>query len=164
MTSGNVKLTIAINVKNRIIPCIALCFVLVLAGCQPSSTTDIPSTLQPSATSSQEANVTPADSPDMPERGFFMGVLPIPADAQSFEDVYHQASTFTDFAPVWGRPTPFYDMANELATDWGKTFVEQYTRGSGMFLLIHMSFIGAGMSLTSPAGVSDPTLSNPEWR
>jgi hypothetical protein len=115
-------------------------------------------------TTSQQGTITPADSLSMPGRGFFMGVLPIPADGQSFEDSYHQATAFADFVPVWGRPTPFYDMAKELSGTWGQTFVEQYTRGNGMFPLVHLSFIGAGMTLVSTPGISNPTLNNPEWR
>jgi hypothetical protein len=116
------------------------------------------------ATTSQQVTITPADSPSMPGRGFFMGVLPIPADGQSFEDSYRQAAAFTDFVPVWGRPTPFYDMVKELSGTWGQTFVDQYIRSNGMFPLVHLSFIGTDMTLVSPPGISYPTLNNPEWR
>ena len=113
--------------------------------------------------------VTPADSPSVPiDAGFggrfFMGILPTPADGQLFEDSYRQAAAFADFAPVWGRPTPFYEMAAELSGNWGQLFVEQYTRHNGMFPLVHLSFMGPGMTLASPPDVSNPALNNPEWR
>jgi hypothetical protein len=107
---------------------------------------------------------TPADTPTTPARGFFIGILPTPAEGQSFEDGYHQAATFADFVPVWGRPTPFYDMAKELSGTWGQTFVEQYTRGNGLFPLVHLSFIGANLALSSPPDIIDPTLDDPGWR
>ncbi|RJS76221.1 hypothetical protein CW712_02300 [Candidatus Bathyarchaeota archaeon] len=34
---------------------------------------------------SKEETITPADSPKIPDRGFFMGILPVPGDEQSFE-------------------------------------------------------------------------------
>jgi hypothetical protein len=66
--------------------------------------------------------------------------------------------------PVWGRPTPFYEMAADLSGSWGVLFVDQYTRDNGMFPLIHLSFMGPGMTLSSPPNIADPTLSNPQWR
>jgi hypothetical protein len=116
------------------------------------------------ATSLQETTVTPSDSPSTPARGFLMGVLPTPAEGQLFEDVNRQAAVFADFAPVWGRPTPFYDMAEELSGDWGQTFVEQYIRGQGMLPLVSMSFFGPDMTPVSRPDISGATLNNPEWR
>lgn len=137
--------------RNLVLIVIALSLPFALPGCEEPGT------------------VTPADSPSAPiDPGFgdrfFMGVLPIPADGQSFEDSYRQTADFAEFVPVWGRPTPFYEMAAELSGSWGQMYVEQYTRGNGMFPLIHLSFIGPGMTLASPPSITDPTLSNPEWR
>lgn len=79
--------------------------------------------------------ITPLDSPSSPidpgfgER-FFMGVLPVPSEGQSFEDSYRQAAEYAEFVPVWGRPTPFFEMASELSGTWGELFVEQYTRAN----------------------------------
>jgi len=86
--------------------------------------------------------ITPADFPKVPERGFFMGVLPVPGDWQSFEGAYSQAAQCSEFVPVWGRPTPFYDLARDLSGSWGKAFVELNIRGKGMFPLVHVTFIG----------------------
>jgi hypothetical protein len=110
------------------------------------------------------STVTPADSPELPARGYFMGVLPTPWEGQTFAQAYQQASTCADFVPVWGRPTPFYNLAQELSGDWGKTFVKQYTRGNGMFPLVHLSFIGVNTTLVVPPGMSGATLASPQWR
>jgi len=142
--------------------CIIFLLVLVLPGCQKSGV-NVPST-QPSNTTSQEATVKPSDSLSLTARGFFMGVLPSPAEGQSFEDAYHQTAVFANFVPVWGRPTPFYDIAKELSGVWGKTFVEQYTRGNDMFPLVHLSFIGPGLTLASPPDIPGATLNDPKWR
>jgi hypothetical protein len=109
-------------------------------------------------------NVTPADSIDLPLRGFYKGFLPFPSTGQSFNQVYQEASQTVEFAPIWGRPTPFYGLAEELNGSWGETFIENYTRGNGMFPLIHTSFIGYNLSLKTPPGMYDVTLDDPEWR
>jgi len=137
---------------------------LLLVSCQPvdSPSPSLPPVETPVPATAEK--ISPADTPSEPGRGFFMGVLPVPVAGQSFEDVYHQMADICDFVPVWGRPTPFYDLAAELEGEWGESFVEQYIRGNGMFPVIHLSFIGAGMTLASPAGISGATLSNREWR
>lgn len=108
--------------------------------------------------------ITPEDSPILPARGFFMGVLPTPAQAQSFDSVYRQVAQYAEFVPVWGRPTPFYNLASDLSGIWGQTFVTNLIRGNDMFPIIHLSFIGAGMTLISPSNIQNPTLNNSEWR
>lgn len=112
----------------------------------------------------EETVIEPADSFEIPSRGFFMGVLPNPGEAQSFGEAYSQAARYVEFSPVWGRPTPFYRLAEDLKGDWGKIFVEEYIRGNGMFPIIHLSFIGPGTTLVAPPGMEDATLSSPEWR
>ncbi len=111
----------------------------------------------------RKQEVEPADDIE-PSDGYLLGVLPNPAQGQSFEDAYSEVSAFTDLVPVWGRPTAFYEMPGELAGDWGGAFVDQLTRGNGMAPLVHLSFMDAGMTLKSPPGVANPTLSDPEWR
>ncbi len=93
-----------------------------------------------------------------------MGVLPTPAEGQNFESVYRQAARYAEFAPVWGRPTPFYNLASDLKGSWGQTFVTNLIRGNGMFPLIHLSFIGTGMTLVSPPNIQNSSLSNSGWR
>ena len=112
----------------------------------------------------EERRLVPADSPEIPERGFFMGVLPVPGNGQSFEEAYHQASLYVEFSPVWGKPTPFYGLADDLSGSWGRAFIGRYIRGNGMFPLVQVSFIGRGMTLVTPPGMEDATLSDPEWR
>ncbi len=117
----------------------------------------------------EPGTIAPVDSPSSPiDPGlgtrFFMGVSPLPADGQSYEDSYRRAADYAEFVPVWGQPTPFYEMAVDLSGPWGQSFVEQYTRGNGMFPLIHLRFMNADMTLVSPANVSRPTLSSTDWR
>jgi len=47
---------------------------------------------------------------------------------------------------------------------WGEAFVEGLTRGTGLIPLIHFSFIDEGLTLKTPPGLEDATLSDPEWR
>ncbi len=108
--------------------------------------------------------VVPDDDPDVPARGFFMGVLPTPARGQSFDDAYAQAAAYSEFVPVWGRPTPFYNLAEDLRGSWGQTFVEELIRGKGMFPIVNLSFIGSGVTLVTPPGMAGATLSDPAWR
>ena len=93
-----------------------------------------------------------------------MGVLPTPGDSQTFKAAYLQASEYAEFSPVWGKPTPFYELPDDLKGAWGKTFVEEYIRGNEMFPLIHLSFIGPNVTLITPPGMEGSTLSDPKWR
>jgi len=111
-----------------------------------------------------QTDYSPLDPPSVPVRGFFMGVLPSPYEGQAFEDAYVQVAEHADFVPVWGKPSAFYNMASDLEGSWGDTFVTEYTRGNGMFPLIHFSFISTGMTLAKPPGMEDATLSDPAWR
>ncbi len=113
---------------------------------------------------SKEEVIKAVDSPKNPDRGFFMGVLPVPGDNQSFEEAYSQAAQYSEFSPVWGRPTPFYSLAGELSGSWGRKFVDKNIRENGMFPLIHVSFIGPNVILITPPGVGNPSLSNTMWR
>jgi hypothetical protein len=108
--------------------------------------------------------IEPVDSPELPSRGFYKGFLPIPAEGQGFDEVYQEAAQSAEFVPVWGRPTPFYQIAEELNGSWGETFVENLTRGNGMFPLVHVSFIGPSLTLNTPPGMYDATLNDPAWR
>jgi len=112
----------------------------------------------------EDGQVTPLDAPVLPERGYFMGVLATPFTGQSFADAYSETALYADFVPVWGKPSPFYEMSSDLSGSWGDAFVEQYTRGNGMFPLVHFSFFGAGMALVQPLGMNDVTLSDSAWR
>lgn len=106
----------------------------------------------------------PLDDSSLPSRGYFMGLLPTPAVGQSFEEVYRQASQYCEFSPVWGRPTPFYNLSNDIKGEWGITFIKEYIRDNGMFPIINISFYGNDISLIVPPGVSGNTLSDKDWR
>jgi hypothetical protein len=112
----------------------------------------------------QSATVVPADSSKLPSRGYYMGILPSPGEGQNFDEAYRQAAENAELVPVWGRPTPFYNLANDLSGSWGKTFVTTYVRGNGMLPLVHLSFIGDGLTLVKPPGMENATLSDPAWR
>jgi hypothetical protein len=111
----------------------------------------------------RKPTVEPADEDYAPDRGYLMGYLPTPGEGQSFDDVYAWAKDSCDVVPVWGRPSPFWEKADDLGGSWGETFVEQLTRGNGMAPLVHFSFMGEGMTLSAPPSTSY-TLSDTEWR
>ena len=107
--------------------------------------------------------VDPADSIIMPSRGFLLGLLPTPDENGDFDVSYAKAAETVELVPIWGRPTPFWEKAEELDNWWGETFVESLTRGNGMYPLLHFSFIGEGITVASPPGTGY-VLSNEEWR
>ncbi len=106
----------------------------------------------------------PLDDVELPPYGYYKGTLPVPFDNESLEGAYANASEHSQFVPVRGRPTPFYDMASDLEGPWGDTFVDELIRGNGMFPMIDMDFYGAGLALVEPPGLSGSTLASPEWR
>ncbi|MCX8182821.1 MAG: hypothetical protein N3F08_00140 [Crenarchaeota archaeon] len=87
-----------------------------------------------------------------------------PGITSSFEEAYSQAAQYSEFSPVWGRPTPSYSIAGELLGSLGREFVDKNIRGNGMFPLIHVSFIGPNVTLITPPGMENASLSNPMWR
>lgn len=111
-----------------------------------------------------ERTITPIDNPALPARGFFMGLLPMPGTGQGFDSVYRQAARYSEFVPVWGKPSAFYEMAADLQGSWGASFVRDYTRDNGMFPIVHLSFMAEGMTLSLPPGMTGATLSSPAWR
>jgi len=112
----------------------------------------------------EREGVTPLDDPQEPARGFYMGTLPVPYEGQGFEEAYAAVSDAGEIVPVWGRPSPYYELAEELGGSWGETFVEGMIRGNGLAPLVHMSFIDAGLNLKVPPGLEGATLSDTEWR
>jgi hypothetical protein len=131
----------------QVVAAVAL-FLLFVAGCHGP----------------ESGPVAPADSIPMPARGFYMGVLPMPAEGQSLDSAYALAAAYSEFVPVWGRPTPFYDLAEDLGGAWGRTYVEQLIRDKGMFPLVQMSFMDTGMTLKAPPELPGATLSDSAWR
>jgi hypothetical protein len=69
-----------------------------------------------------------------------------------------------EFVPVWGRPTPFYDLAADLSGDYGDLWVDQLIRDNGLFPVIQMSFLDTGVTLKIPPGMAGATLGSAEWR
>jgi hypothetical protein len=110
------------------------------------------------------ATIASADSSSIPARGYYLGILPSPGTGQTFDQAFKQASQDSELIPIWGRPTPFYSLADDLSGSWGQSFVTTYIRGNKMIPLVHMSFIGANMTLVEPPGMENSTLSDPAWR
>ena len=115
--------------------------------------------------------IQPSDDPTLPNRGFFMGLLPTPAQGQDFEEVYAQAAQHSEFVPVWSSGAGaegFWDFSQKLSGWWGETFVEGLIRENGMFPILHFSFIDRNESgalvLKTPQSLSDATLSDEEWQ
>ena len=111
------------------------------------------------------------DEPELPSRGFFMGILPNPVDEQDIENVYIKAAENSEFVPIWSSGTGasgFWDYADKLKGWWGKTFLNNYIRGNEMYPVIHFSFIDKDQSgnliLKTPDHISDATLNNLDWR
>ena len=96
----------------------------------------------PDAGPDASTTIAPLDQVPLPARGYYLGVAPIPADGQSFQDAYLQVASDAEWFPVWGRPSPFWEMATDCAGSWGETFIEDLGRENGMFPLVHFSFFG----------------------
>jgi hypothetical protein len=109
-------------------------------------------------------HVEPKDVVSIPPRDYYMGFLPSSSKDQPIDDAYQMASQSSEIVPIWGRPSPFYEMADELSGVWGEAFVEGLTRGNGMIPLIHFSFIDEGLTLKIPPGLEGATLSDLDWR
>ncbi|MCP4583152.1 MAG: hypothetical protein GY839_16210 [candidate division Zixibacteria bacterium] len=116
--------------------------------------------------------LTPIDNPSFPDRGFYMGVLPIPANGQDFDESYSQAADHVEFAPVWAAGIGafgFWDYAETLEDYYGQMHVEQLIRDNGMFPIIHFSFIDkdsadGSLILHAPDDMENPSLSDTIWR
>lgn len=111
------------------------------------------------------------DEPELPGRGFFMGILPNPAENLDIKDSYQKAAEYSEFVPVWSSGTGasgFWDYADKLKGWWGNTFLKEYIRGNGMYPIIHFSFIDKDQNgkliLKTPKGIPNATLNDPEWR
>ena len=106
----------------------------------------------------------PIDSAIVPERGYLMGFLPMPAMGGKLEDAYKLANASSDFVPVWGRPTPYYLLASDLSGDWGKLFLSNMVRDAGLVPVININFMGPNLTLDAPKDIAWVTLNSPFWR
>ncbi len=108
--------------------------------------------------------IKPIDNIVKPSGWFLVGILPNPYQGVSFDSIYKYASSFTHIVPVWGRPSPFYKMPEDLSGWWGDYFVKSLIRANNMVPLIHFNFYGEDIVLISPPEISNPTLANSQWR
>ncbi|MFW3146831.1 MAG: tandem-95 repeat protein [Thermoplasmatota archaeon] len=106
----------------------------------------------------------PADSPDLPPWGYYKGMLPNPLPGDDLYLLYSNVSGFNQFVPVWGRPSPFYNLSADLSGDWGRIFVEDLIRGNDMFPLVHLNFFGQGLKLIQHPSLATSDLSSDQWR
>lgn len=111
----------------------------------------------------RKPTVEPIDTISEPSRGFLLGMLPMPETGGEFDDAYAKAAETSELVPIWGRPTPFWEKAEDLVSSWGETFVEDLTRDNGMYPLLHFSFMGEGITVASPSGTGY-SLDSQEWR
>jgi hypothetical protein len=111
----------------------------------------------------RKQTVEPVDSISIPSRRFLLGMLPTPNENGDFDTSYAKASETSELVPIWGRPTPFWEKAEDLDSWWGETFVEDLTRDNGMYPLLHFSFIGEEITVASPPGTGY-SLDSKEWR
>jgi hypothetical protein len=128
---------------------LALCLLILTLGCL------------------EETPKVPIDEVPLPERGYYMGLLPTTSQDGSLDEAYALAAETCEFVPVWGRPSPYFDLAEDLKGYWGKTFVTGLVRGNGMFPLVHMSFFekdGEELVIKAPAGMEGASLMDPAWR
>ena len=115
--------------------------------------------------------VDPIDTPELPRRGFYMGILPTTAENQTFEQSYKKASMYAEFVPIWASGTEaegFWDYAEKLSGWWGNTFLKQYIRGNNMFPIIHFTFIDKNSTghpiLKTPPHMPEATLQDSQWQ
>jgi hypothetical protein len=115
--------------------------------------------------------VDPIDDPVLPQRGFFMGILPNPAPGEDFADSYAKAADHAEFVPIWSvgaGASGFWDYAEKLSGWWGNTFIKEYIRGNDMFPLIHFSFMDqddqGNLVIKTPDSMPEATLQDEEWR
>jgi hypothetical protein len=93
-----------------------------------------------------------------------LGVLPTPQAGQSFEAAHATAAPYTDLVPVWGKPSPFYEMPLELDGAWGDQFLDRLIRDNDMTAVVHFSFMDGNGELAAPPGLKNPSLSSTQWR
>ena len=114
--------------------------------------------------------LTPMESPAVPERGYFKGFAAVLPPNGDFEMSYKQAGTHADFVNTWvgAEESGYWNLAEHLSGWWGETFVDELTRGNGMFPILNLSFIdvdaGGRLTLKEPDGISYDGLADPDFR
>jgi hypothetical protein len=116
--------------------------------------------------------VVPIDSPALPDRGFFMGILPIPGDYHDLAVAYSLASETVEFAPVWPAnvgASAFWDFPDMLAGATGEICIDGLIRNNEIFPLIQFSFIDKDtltdeLLIKAPDNMPDASLADSNWR
>jgi len=138
-------------------------------GCQEDGNGDTgvpqPQTTTPSGI------IVPKDSPGIPPSGFYRGFASLLPPDGDLEASWRKASESADFTDIWvgAADSGYWNLAEYLSGWWGDTFVQDLTRGNGMFPIINLSFIdkdpaSGRLVLKVPPGWEYSGLSDPAFR
>lgn len=115
-----------------------------------------------------DEKIVPVIVRNIPKRGYFMGVLPMPGDNQSIEEGYKQTAQYADYSPIWEQSigaSGFWDYAVNLEDG---IFLKKMFNGNNLIPLISFSFLDKNQDgkviLKTPPDIINPTLSNIQWR
>jgi len=118
-----------------------------------------------------QITITPVDTPQPPERGFYKGFASLLPIDDSFENSHKKAAEHAEFVNIWvGAPDAgYWNLAEYLEGSWGDNFVESFVRENGMVPIINMSFIDKDpatgqLILKIPEGKNYTSLSDPGFR
>ncbi len=121
--------------------------------------------------SPSQSTITPTDSPQLPDSGFFKGFASLLPIDDSFENSHEKAAEHAEFNNIWvGAPdSGYWNLAEYLEGTWGDNFVGKFVRGNDMFPIINMSFIDKNpttglLILKVPKGKNYTSLSDPAFR
>ncbi len=106
----------------------------------------------------------PLDQPELPERGFYLGLLPVPAADQDEEEAFALAAQYSEFVPMDGDGVAFHQLAQQLAGSWGDSYLGEHTRGNGMFPLVQLSFFDEDLALVPAPCCASPSLDDERYR
>ncbi len=109
--------------------------------------------------------LVPVDDPELPPRGFYLGVIPWPATGQDLVAAHVQVAQYAEFYSAHAD-APFYD-APQVYQDSYLAVIDNLIRGNGMFPIVTVNFFGKTNEvgyLVTPPDLPDATLSDPAWR
>lgn len=153
---------------NRNWPMFALVLAIILLTCSACQNPDSGPAATPTPTF--VTPITPADTPEMPARGYFKGFATVLPPDGNFAAAHTRAATHAEFANIWvgAADSGYWNLGKYLTGGWGSSFVEEFTRENGMFPIVNLSFIDKDpasglLRLKVPedkhfAGLSDPAF------
>jgi len=145
--------------------------ILVLGGCSGSSGIDPEGMHEASTLSPSTEVIYPADDPFLPKRGYYLGFASLIPPHADLKDAYLKAGRAADFVNLWvgSEQVGYWNLAEHLGGGWGKMFLENFTRGNGMFPIINLSFMDrepntGALVLKEPDGKEYRGLSDPDFQ